>query len=236
LGADVLLGRNSDHSLFGVIPGIGHRLEQWIRGDYGVSGITLNRFFALHVVAVPLVLIGLVLFHLIALHEAGSNNPDGIEIKKHEDPATGIPLDGIPFHPYYTVKDLVAVIGFLVIFAATVFFSPSLHGLFLEPANSVPANGMHTPSDIRPLWYFGPFFAILRSVPNKSFGVISLVLSIVLLFLLPWIDRNPINSLRYRGLIYRCLVIFLVSPLWLWASLACNRPVRSGRRSASASR
>ncbi|MBU6469172.1 MAG: cytochrome b N-terminal domain-containing protein [Gammaproteobacteria bacterium] len=193
-------------SLFGVIPGIGHRLEQWIRGDYGVSGITLNRFFALHVVAVPLMLIGLVLFHLIALHEVGSNNPDGIEIKEHKGP-DGIPLDGIPFHPYYTIKDIVGVTVFLAIFAAIIFFSPGLHGLFLEPANSVPANGMHTPSDIRPLWYFGPFFAILRSIPNKSLGVTLLALSILLPFLLPWIDRNPIKSLRYRGLAYRGLVV-----------------------------
>ncbi len=199
-GAQVII------SLFGVIPGIGHGLEQWIRGDYAVSGITLNRFFALHIVAVPLVLIGLVVFHLIALHEVGSNNPDGVEIKKHKD-ANGIPLDGIPFHPYYTIKDIVGVTVFLAIFAAIIFFSPGLHGLFLEPANSVPANGMHTPSDIRPLWYFGPFFAILRSIPNKSLGVTSLALSILLPFLLPWIDRNPVKSLRYRGLAYRGLVI-----------------------------
>ncbi len=199
-GAQVII------SLFGVIPGIGHGLEQWLRGDYAVSGITLNRFFALHIVAVPLVLVGLVVFHLVALHEVGSNNPDGIEIKEHKD-ANGLPLDGIPFHPYYTIKDIVGVTVFLAIFAAIIFFSPGLHGLFLEPANSVPANGMHTPSDIRPLWYFGPFFAILRSIPNKSLGVTLLALSILLPFLLPWIDRNPIKSLRYRGLAYRGLAI-----------------------------
>ncbi|MHB8406027.1 MAG: cytochrome b [Gammaproteobacteria bacterium] len=192
-------------SLFGAVPGIGNGLEQWIRGDYAVSGITLNRFFALHVVALPLVLVGLVLFHLIALHEVGSNNPDGVEIKKHKGP-DGIPLDGIPFHPYYTIKDIVGVTVFLAIFAAIIFFSPGLHGLFLEPANFEPANPLKTPVDIRPLWYFGPFYAILRSIPNKLLGISSMGLAIVILFLLPWIDRNPVKSIRYRGPLYRALV------------------------------
>ncbi len=192
-------------SLFGVIPGIGNSLMQWLRGDYAVSGITLNRFFALHIVAVPLVLIGLVVFHLIALHEVGSNNPDGVEIKKHKGP-DGIPLDGIPFHPYYTIKDIVGVTVFLAIFAAIIFFSPGLHGLFLEPANFEPANPLKTPQDIHPLWYFGPFYAILRSIPNKALGIGAMGLAIVLLFLLPWIDRNPVKSIRYRGPLYRVLV------------------------------
>ncbi|HEX6550350.1 MAG TPA: cytochrome b N-terminal domain-containing protein, partial [Gammaproteobacteria bacterium] len=199
-GAQVII------SLFGAIPGIGEGLSQWIRGDFTISDITLNRFFALHVVAVPLILIGLVVFHLVALHEVGSNNPDGIEIKEKKD-AKGHPLDGIPFHPYYTIKDIVGVIVFAAIFAAIIFFAPAMHGLFLEPANFEPANALKTPPDIHPLWYFGPFYAILRSIPNKLLGVVAMGLAIFLLFLLPWIDRNPIKSLRYRGMLYRRLVI-----------------------------
>lgn len=199
-------GANVIISLFGAIPGIGDGLEQWIRGDFYISDITLNRFFALHVVAVPLVLLGLVLFHLIALHEVGSNNPDGVEIKKHKGP-DGIPLDGIPFHPYYTMKDICGVIAFIAIFSAIIFFAPGLHGLFLEPANFEPANALKTPPDIHPLWYFGPFYAVLRSIPDKGLGALALLISILVLFVLPWIDRNPVKSIRYRGLLYRWLLI-----------------------------
>ncbi|HET7921905.1 MAG TPA: cytochrome b N-terminal domain-containing protein, partial [Gammaproteobacteria bacterium] len=199
-GAQVII------SLFGAIPGIGEGLSTWIRGDFTISDITLNRFFALHIVAVPLILIGLVVFHLVALHEVGSNNPDGVEIKKKKD-AQGIPLDGIPFHPYYTIKDICGVIVFAAIFAAIIFFAPAMHGLFLEPANFEPANALKTPPDIHPLWYFGPFYAILRSFPNKLLGVVAMALAIFLLFLLPWIDKHPIKSLRYRGILYRRLVI-----------------------------
>ncbi len=199
-GAQVII------SLFGAIPYVGEGLAQWIRGDFNISDITLNRFFALHVVAVPLVLIGLVLFHLIALHEVGSNNPDGIEIKKNKG-KDGIPLDGIPFHPYYTIKDMVGVIVFAAIFAGVVFFAPAMHGLFLEPANFEPANALKTPDDIHPLWYFGAFYAILRSIPDKLTGVVTMGAAIFMLFLLPWIDQNPIKSLRYRGMLYRRLVI-----------------------------
>ncbi|MBU6469591.1 MAG: cytochrome b N-terminal domain-containing protein [Gammaproteobacteria bacterium] len=205
-------GANVIISLFGAIPGIGNTIETWIKGDFGVSGITLNRFFALHVAAVPLVLLGLVLFHLIALHEVGSNNPDGVEIKKHKDPATGIPLDGIPFHPYYTIKDITGVIVFIAIFSAIIFFAPGMHGLFLEPANFEPANPLKTPSDIHPLWYFGPYYAILRSIPNKELGALALLVAVVILFFLPWIDRNPVKSIRYRGPLYRwVLVLFAVT-------------------------
>jgi ubiquinol-cytochrome c reductase cytochrome b subunit len=204
-------GANVIISLFGAIPGIGSGLEQWIRGDFYISDITLNRFFALHVAALPLVLIGLVFFHLIALHEVGSNNPDGIEIKKHKGP-DGIPLDGIPFHPYYTMKDICGVIVFIAIFSAIIFFSPGLHGLFLEPANFEPANALKTPPDIRPLWYFGSYYAILRSIPNKELGALALLAAIVILFFLPWIDRNPVKSIRYRGPLYRwVLVLFGVT-------------------------
>ncbi|MGA9852191.1 MAG: cytochrome b N-terminal domain-containing protein [Gammaproteobacteria bacterium] len=204
-------GANVIISLFGAVPGIGPGLEQWIRGDFYISDITLNRFFALHVVAVPLVLLGLVLFHLIALHEVGSNNPDGVEIKKHKGP-DGIPLDGIPFHPYYTMKDICGVTVFIAIFSAIIFFSPGLHGLFLEPSNFEPANPLKTPPDIHPLWYFGPYYAILRSIPNKLLGVVALAASIVILFVLPWIDRNPVKSIRYRGTFYRfVLILFAVT-------------------------
>lgn len=199
-------GANVIISLFGAIPGIGNVLETWIKGDFGVSGITLNRFFALHVAAIPLILIGLVFFHIIALHQVGSNNPDGVEIKKHKG-ADGIPLDGIPFHPYYTIKDITGVIVFIFIFSCIIFFAPGLHGLFLEPANFEPANPLKTPPEIHPLWYFGPFYAILRSIPNKLTGVVTLAVSILILFFMPWIDRNPVKSIRYRGPMYRAVLI-----------------------------
>lgn len=199
-GAQVII------SLFGAIPHIGEPLAQWIRGDYVVSGITLNRFFALHVIALPLVLIGLVVFHLVALHEVGSNNPDGVEIKKHKD-ENGKPLDGIPFHPYYTVKDLVGVVGFLAAFALVVFFAPTFGGHFLEAPNFNPADPLKTPPHIEPVWYFTPFYAILRAVPNKLAGVLSMGAAIGVLFFLPWIDKNPVKSIRYRGFLYKALLI-----------------------------
>ena len=158
-------------SLFGAIPGIGESLVEWIRGDYYISDITLNRFFALHVVALPIALIFLVIAHILALHEVGSNNPDGVEIKKVKGP-DGHPVDGIPFHPYYTVHDLVAVIIFAALFAGVLFFAPEMGGYFLEHANFEPANALQTPEHIAPVWYFTPFYAILRAVPSKLFGVV----------------------------------------------------------------
>jgi ubiquinol-cytochrome c reductase cytochrome b subunit len=153
-------------SLFGSIPVIGQTLVEWIRGDYYIADATLNRFFALHVAALPLALIFLVIAHLMALHEVGSNNPDGIEIKKYKD-AEGHPLDGIPFHPYYTVKDLVGVTGFLLLFCGVIFFAPTFGGLFLESPNFEPANALQTPPHIAPVWYFTPFYAMLRAVPSS---------------------------------------------------------------------
>jgi len=194
-------------SLFGAIPWVGSSLEIWIRGDFGVTQATLNRFFALHVVAIPLLLVILVAMHLIALHQVGSNNPDGIEIHDHLDPKTGKPLDGIPFHPYYTVKDLFGVGVFLIIAALIIFYAPSVGGLFIDPTNYQPANFMQTPPDIHPLWFFTPYYAILRSFPNKQFGVASLVTSLLLLFALPWIDRHPVRSIRYRSWAYRTAVV-----------------------------
>ncbi len=202
-------------NLFAAVPFIGEDLSIWIRGDYVISDATLNRFFAFHVIALPLVLIALVAVHLVALHEVGSNNPDGVEIKKHKD-ANGKPLDGIPFHPYYTVKDIVGVIVFLMVFSAIVFFAPAMGGYFLEAANFVPADPLKTPEHIAPLWYFTPFYAILRAVPpmfgSQFPGVVAMGLSIVLLFFLPWLDRSKVKSIRYRGPIYKImLALFIVS-------------------------
>jgi len=179
-----------------------------------VSDATLNRFFAFHVIAVPLVLLGLVVAHVIALHEVGSNNPDGVEIKKHKDPETGIPLDGIPFHPYYTVKDIVGVIAFLMIFAAVVFFAPEMGGRFLEHPNFDPANPLKTPPHIAPVWYFTPYYAILRAVPSMAGsafpGVAAMGVSVLAFFFLPWLDRNPVKSIRYRGLCFKVMLALFV--------------------------
>jgi len=199
-------------SLFGAIPfGIGEALVEWVRGDYFISDITLNRFFALHVIAVPLALVFLVIAHVLALHEVGSNNPDGIEIKQNKD-ASGIPRDGIPFHPYYTVKDIMGVAVFMAIFAAVVFFAPEMGGYFLEHANFEPANSLKTPEHIAPVWYFTPFYAILRAVPDKLLGVVLMAGAIVMLFILPWLDKSPVKSIRYRGWIFKLAVtLFAIS-------------------------
>jgi ubiquinol-cytochrome c reductase cytochrome b subunit len=198
-------------SLFGAIPGIGESLVEWIRGDYYISDITLNRFFALHVVALPIALIFLVIAHILALHEVGSNNPDGIEIKKLKGP-DGHPVDGIPFHPYYTVHDLVAVIVFAALFAAVMFFAPEMGGYFLEHANFEPANPLQTPEHIAPVWYFTPFYAILRAVPSKLLGVVLMGVAVLAFFFLPWLDRSKVRSIRYRGWLYRSfLFAFAIS-------------------------
>jgi ubiquinol-cytochrome c reductase cytochrome b subunit len=204
-GAQVII------SLFGAIPGIGDALALWIRGDFVIADATLNRFFAFHVIAVPIVLLALVVLHILALHEVGSNNPDGVEIKKHKD-KNGIPLDGIPFHPYYTVKDIVGVVVFLIIFSIIVFFMPEMGGWFLEKDNFIPADPLKTPEHIVPLWYFTPFYAILRAVPDKFLGVVAMGGAIFVLFLLPWLDRSPVKSIRYRGGIYKIAIgVFVVS-------------------------
>jgi len=213
-GAQVII------NLFTSIPFVGPDISLWLRGDYMVSDATLNRFFAFHVIALPLVLLGLVAAHIIALHEVGSNNPDGVEIKKHKDPETGIPLDGIPFHPYYTVKDIVGVSVFLIVFSAIIFFAPEMGGYFLEANNFIPADPLKTPSHIAPVWYFTPYYSILRAVPpimNSQFpGVAAMGLSVVIFALLPWLDRSPVKSIRYRGPIYKVwLALFVVSFLIL---------------------
>ncbi len=218
-GAQVII------SLFSAIPFVGEELALWIRGDFVVSDATLNRFFSLHVIALPLVLLMLVVLHIAALHTVGSNNPDGIDIKKYKD-ENGKPLDGIAFHPYYTVKDSVGLVVFLMIFAAIVFFYPEMKGYFLEAANFIAADSLKTPEHIAPLWYFTPFYAILRAVPDKLLGVIAMGAAIVVLFFLPWLDRSKVRSMRYKGVFSRfMLTIFIVSFVLLgWLGLQPATP------------
>ncbi|HEY5637330.1 MAG TPA: cytochrome bc complex cytochrome b subunit [Burkholderiales bacterium] len=200
-------------NLFGTVPFIGPDLAVWIRGDYVVSDATLNRFFALHVIALPLALIGLVAAHILALHDVGSNNPDGIEIKKNKGP-DGKPLDGIPFHPYYTVKDLAGAVVFLALFSVVVFFVPEMGGYFIEYNNFVPADPLVTPAHIAPVWYFTPYYSILRAVPplfHSQFpGVMAMGLATMILFFLPWLDRSPVKSIRYRGPYWKFAVTVFV--------------------------
>lgn len=213
-------------SLFGAIPIIGPDLAEWIRGDFVVSDVTLNRFFSLHVIAFPLLILGLVGVHILALHEVGSNNPDGVDIKKNKN-AEGVPLDGIPFHPYYTVKDIFGAVVFLIFFFAVVFFAPEMGGYFLEHANFVPADPFTTPAHIAPVWYFTPFYAILRAVPDKLGGVIAMGLAVNIFLLLPWLDRSPVRSIRYRGMNYRiALTAFVISFLALgWLGMQGVTPL-----------
>ncbi|MFQ5935187.1 MAG: cytochrome bc complex cytochrome b subunit [Acidiferrobacterales bacterium] len=250
-GAQVII------SLFDAVPLVGPPLAEWIRGDFVVSDATITRFFSLHVIAIPLVLAGLVFLHIVALHKVGSNNPDGIEIKEHKG-RDGVPLDGIPFHPYYTVKDMVGVTVFLILFSAVMFFTPEFGGWFLEHDNFVPANILQTPPEIKPLWYLTPYYSVLRATTEqmllvlavlliafaaltffsvrtlaakgatlgstavvligfyaleaKVWGVFLMGLSLVVYFLLPWLDRSPVKSIRYRGWMYKtALIIFAVS-------------------------
>ncbi|AWT48773.1 cytochrome b [Psychrobacter sp. YP14] len=221
-GAQVIL------NLPAAIPVIGDGLAEWVRGDYLISGITLNRFFALHVVAIPLVLVGLVFIHLVALHHVGSNNPDGVDIKKLKD-KNGVPLDGVPFHPYYTVHDLVGIVVFFIIFFAVIFFFPEGGGFFLEKPNFEVANSLKTPPHIAPVWYYTPFYAILRAVPDKLGGVIAMGGAIAMLFLLPWLDRSPVKSIRYKGILSKiALGIFVVSFLVLgYLGVAPATPVNT---------
>ena len=195
-GAQVII------SLFSSVPVIGPDLALWIRGDYVVSDATLNRFFALHVIALPLVLLFLIGGHIMALHEVGSNNPDGIDIKEKKD-NQGKPVDGIPFHPYYTVKDLFGLGVFMFFFAVVVFYWPEGGGLFLEHPNFIPADPLQTPEHIAPVWYFAPHYAILRAVPDKFLGVVAMTVAILILFVMPWIDRNRTRSIRYRSTAFK---------------------------------
>ncbi|NOQ77938.1 MAG: cytochrome b [Gammaproteobacteria bacterium] len=206
-GAQVII------NLVNAIPFVGEGLSTWVRGDFVIGDATLNRFFSLHVAAIPLILVALIFVHIVALHEVGSNNPDGVEIKKNKD-ENGIPKDGIPFHPYYSVKDIVGVIVFLMFFSIVVFFMPEMFGYFIEHANFEPANPLKTPEHIAPVWYFTPYYSILRAVPSiagSAFpGVIAMGASIVILFFLPWLDRNPVKSIRYRAGWYKILIAIFV--------------------------
>ena len=223
-GAQVII------SLFGSVPVIGPDLLVWILGDYAVGDAALNRFFSLHVIALPLILVVLVFLHIVALHTVGSNNPDGIEIKKNKD-KDGIPKDGIPFHPYFTVKDTMGAVAFLWIFCAVVFYAPGLNGYFLEHANFIEANPLQTPEHIAPLWYLTPFYSVLRAVPpmfgSQFPGVLAMGASLLILFFLPWLDRSPVKSIRYRSPIYKWVLgIFVISFIMLgWLGIQSVTPL-----------
>ncbi|MEJ0002442.1 MAG: cytochrome bc complex cytochrome b subunit [Pararobbsia sp.] len=260
-------------NLFSAIPFIGPDLSLWIRGDYVVSDVTLNRFFAFHVIAIPLVLLALVVAHIIALHEVGSNNPDGIEIKEKKD-ANGRPLDGIPFHPYYSVHDFFGVCVFLFVFCAIVFFAPEMGGYFLEANNFIPADSLKTPSEIAPVWYFTAFYAMLRAITDyfkivlevvaallavlglikarslkwkigsvviaaivivvmlvtqaKFWGVLVMGGAVVTLFFLPWLDRSPVKSIRYRPLFHKVFYGIFVLVFLTLAFLGTKPPTPAG--------
>jgi len=206
-------------SMIGAIPLIGEPLMHLILGDFTLSDAALNRFFAYHVVTLPVLLVTLVVVHVIALHEVGSNNPDGIEIKENRDPATNIPVDGIPFHPYYTVKDIFGVVVFLIVFCGIMFFAPEMGGYFLEYNNFVPANTLQTPDHIAPVWYFTPYYSMLRAatvnflwIDAKLWGIILMGGSVAIICLLPWLDRSPVKSIRYKGPISKiALTLFVIS-------------------------
>jgi len=223
-GAQVII------SQFGSVPVIGPDLLVWILGDYAVGDAALNRFFSLHVIALPLILVVLVFLHIVALHTVGSNNPDGIEIKKNKD-KDGIPKDGIPFHPYFTVKDTMGAVAFLWIFCAVVFYAPGLNGYFLEHANFIEANPLQTPEHIAPLWYLTPFYSVLRAVPpmfgSQFPGVLAMGASLLILFFLPWLDRSPVKSIRYRSPIYKWVLgVFVVSFVMLgWLGMQPVTPL-----------
>ncbi len=217
-------------SLFGAIPFVGEGLAEWIRGDYVISDATLNRFFAFHVILLPLLLALLVYLHIVALHKVGSNNPDGVEIKKQKD-ADGKPLDGIPFHPYYTVKDTFGVGVFLTVYLAIVFFLPELGGWFLEKDNFNPADILQTPPDIVPLWYLTPYYSILRAVTfewlpggAKLWGVIAMAAAIVIFFFLPWLDRSRVRSIRYRGWMYKTMLTLFAVTFVMLGYLGTKNP------------
>ena len=206
-------------SMIGAIPVVGEPLMHLILGDFTLSDAALNRFFAYHVVTLPVLLVTLVVVHVIALHEVGSNNPDGIEIKKNRNPETNIPVDGIPFHPYYTVKDIFGVVVFLIVFCGIMFFAPEMGGYFLEYNNFIPANTLQTPDHIAPVWYFTPYYSMLRAatvnflwIDAKLWGIILMGGSVAIICLLPWLDRSPVKSIRYKGPYSKiALTLFVIS-------------------------
>ena len=200
-GAQVII------SLFGAIPYIGESLELWVRGDYYISGITVSRFFALHVVALPLVLIALVFLHLVALHEVGAGNPEGVDIEKHVDD-DGVPLDSIPFFPYKVLNALVGIGVFMTVFAIIMFFFPEGGGYFIEMANFQEANPLVTPEHIAPVWYYAPYYTMLRAIPDPLGGLIIMGAAVAIFFVVPWLDQSKVASIRYKG-IYSKIAIAL---------------------------
>ena len=216
-GAQVII------SLFGAIPVLGEDIVQWIRGDYLISGITLNRFMSLHVVALPIILIALIVMHIIALHDVGSNNPDGVSIKEHKD-KDGNPIDGLPFYPYFVIHDLVPIVVFLFVFCAVLFFMPEMGGFFLEYANFEIANSLKTPEHIAPVWYFTPYYSMLRAVPDKLGGFIIMGAAIAILFVLPWLDRSPVRSMRYKGNISRAALLIFAAVFIILGYLGVKAP------------
>ena len=227
-GAQVII------SMIGAIPVIGQTLSNWILGDFMLSDAALNRFFAYHVVTLPGLLVVLVIVHILALHEVGSNNPDGIEIKANKDPVTHIPVDGIPFHPYYSVKDIFGVVVFLIVFTGIIFFMPEMGGYFLEYNNFIPANTLQTPDHIAPVWYFTPYYSMLRAVTvnflwvdAKIWGIVLMGGSVAIFALLPWLDRSPVKSIRYKGPIFKfALTLFVISVLVLgWLGTKSPTPL-----------
>ena len=219
-------------NLFGSFPIVGEIILEFILGDYAVGDPVLNRFFSLHVIALPLILVILVFLHIVALHTVGSNNPDGVEIKKNKD-ANGIPKDGIPFHPYYSVKDIMGVVVFLMIFTSIVFFAPALGGYFLEAPNFVEANPLKTPDHIAPLWYLTPFYSVLRAIPpmfgSQLPGVLAMFAALLILIALPWLDRSKVKSIRYRSWPYKvALSIFVITFIVLgWLGMQAVTPLYS---------
>ena len=204
-GAQVII------SLFGAIPYIGESLEVWIRGDYYISGITISRFFALHVVALPLVLIALVFLHLVALHEVGAGNPEGVDIEEYIDD-DGVPLDSVPFFPYKGLSAMPAIGVFGLVFCVIMFFFPEGGGYFLELANFEEANPLVTPEHIAPVWYYSPFYTMLRAVPDPLGGLIVMAAAVAILFVVPWLDRSNVASIRYKGILSKiAIVLFIVS-------------------------
>jgi ubiquinol-cytochrome c reductase cytochrome b subunit len=219
-------------NLFGSFPIVGELILEFILGDYAVGDPVLNRFFSLHVIAIPLILVILVFMHIVALHTVGSNNPDGVEIKKNKD-KNGIPKDGIPFHPYYSVKDIMGVVVFLMIFSSIVFFAPAMNGYFLEAPNYIEANPLKTPDHIAPLWYLTPFYSVLRAIPpmfgSQLPGVLAMFAALLILIALPWLDRSKVKSIRYRSWPYKvALAIFVVSFIILgWLGMQAVTPLYS---------
>ena len=204
-GAQVII------SLFGAIPYIGESLEVWIRGDYYISGITISRFFALHVVALPLILIALVFLHLVALHEVGAGNPEGVDIEEYIDD-DGVPLDSVPFFPYKVLSAMPAIGVFGLVFCVIMFFFPEGGGYFLELANFEEANPLVTPEHIAPVWYYSPFYTMLRAVPDPLGGLIVMAAAVAILFVVPWLDRSKVASIRYKGILSKiAIVLFIVS-------------------------